>query len=330
MGFSMKFMTVIPRGKDRYAAFPTFTEFDNKIYIFYREGIKSDFQCHGLYGKVKCFIVEKSVVRNLLNSEEEDAVYRFGKEFVLFEGENELDAIVSRPEKNLYTLATRSYVKGKKGSTYISVSDIPEFSERREVVVSGVLWLVLYGKCFKHNNGYIFSAYGVLNGEKDTKPLILYTENFVKWELFSYITIHKAGAVLNESSILCDGESYRIFIREDSEPYGIWCSTSQDLRKWTFPEKLLSAAHAPMALYLKEKVYLAYRKLITKEESGIALRINDNTKSDIHIIDTYRGSPYDGGYSDIGIIDNFLLIFYYLGNEGGEPFIKLAYEKIDI
>jgi len=71
---------------------------------------------------------------------------------------------------------------------------------------------------------------------------------------------------------------------------------------------------------LNNDIYLTFRDLISEKKTGISLI--STSKLYKTLIDLYEGSPYDGGYSDIGIINGDLFIIYYMGNKKGEPYIK--------
>jgi len=61
MRLNIVIRTIMPQIEGVYSSFPTITEYDNKLYIFYHQGIKSGMQCHGVGGKVKCFEIEKGL-----------------------------------------------------------------------------------------------------------------------------------------------------------------------------------------------------------------------------------------------------------------------------
>jgi len=250
-----------------------------------------------------------------------ETLYKLGKDYFVFESENEIDAIVSKLDKNIFSLGTRTYVKGKPGKTYISFSDKPVFKDRYEAKVKGVNGFAFYGKAFKWEAGYVFLAYGRLMEDTFSRPLLLITDDCSSWDLLSYLPSNLNGTILNESSVVFDGERYFTFTREDSEPFGIWYSMSDELQKWSFPKKLVSSAHAPMSIHENGIIYLTFRDLVSAELSSVSLYILFRNSERL-TIDTYEGNPYDGGYTDICVIDNDVYITYYLGNEEGEPFIK--------
>ncbi len=322
--------TLVPQIKDSYSSFPTFTEHDNRIFVFYRQGIKSDAQIHGVHGRVKCFEIDKGLCLNQFENNKIESLYELGKDYTIFEGKNEIDAIVSRLEDNVFSLSTRIYIKKQPMETYVSFSDVPYFKERKEIIIRGAEWIVFYGKAFKWEQGYVFPAYGELSELEGERPLLLITDDFSSWEVLSYLPGNFYGFTLNESSIVFDGEKYFIFMREETKPFaadtesfGIWYSTSNDLQKWSPPEKLISWAHAPMTVFRNGRIYLTFRELVSDDTTIISL-ISPFSDLDKLIIDTYKGNPYDGGYTDIGIIDERLFVIYYTGNDEGEPYLKIC------
>lgn len=323
----MKIKTLVPHFDNTYSSFPTFTEYEDRIFVFYRQGITSDYQCHGIRGKVRCFEIEKEILMNMPDGKE-DSLYSYGKDYTVFENENEIDAVVSKLDDNVYSLCTRKFMKKQPVETYISFSDSPSFNDRREVNVNGIDWVVFYGKAFKWDQGHVFSAYGEIDSIKGERPMLLITDNFESWELLSYMPDNSRGTILNESSVVFDGKKYTIFMREDEEPFGIWYSTSRNLQDWTAPERLLSSAHAPMAVYENEKIYLAFRELVSNSAGAVSL-MSPFAGRNILNLDKYEGNPYDGGYADISIIDNRLLAVYYFGNEIGEPYLKCCVVERD-
>jgi len=318
--------TVIPRREKTYSSFPTLATNGDRVYVFFRQGRTSNRQCHGVDGVVKCFEIEKEVLLRALGDDRVTSLFDLGRETTVFgsAGANEIDAIVSRPQENVYTLATRLYNPPQLLKSYISFSDTPCFQERTEVRVKGVRWLVFYGKAFRSPAGYVFPAYGALEGEGFSRPLLLVTDNGESWDVLSWLPSNLEGhIILNESSVVHDGDQYVIFMRRDTPPYGIWYATSFDLQAWSEPQPLLEKAHAPMSLKVGDRLYLTFRDLSDPEVSAVSL-LNPLDGGRKTVIDTYHGDLYDGGYTDLLVIDGYLLIVYYLGNEKAEPEIRLA------
>ncbi len=316
----MKIKTLVPQIKDTYSSFPTFTEHDGKIFVFYRQSVKSDIQCHGIEGKVRCFEIDKELFLKMFENDNEADLYSFGKDYTVFESENEIDAIVSRLGENTFSLCTRTFMKNLPVRTYISVSDTPHFKERHEVKIKGAEWMVFYGKAFKWDQGFVFPAYGDLKGER---PMLLITDDFRSWDVLSLLPANLSGMALNESSVVFDSEKYIIFMREDTGSFGIWYSTSHDLQSWTAPEKLISFAQAPMSVCRNGRIFLTFREFLDEDKAAVSL-MSPFSDTGVLTIETYNGDPYDGGYTDIGFIDDRMFIVYYTGNECGEPYLRIC------
>lgn len=310
---------VIPQSENMYASFPTFTEYDGKIFIFYRQGTKNIKKCHGTGGKVKCFEADKELFLGSFSNKSPESMYASGNDYIIFEKGNEFDAIVSRLGKDEFSLATRTYLN-RQMKTYMSFSDKPVFKDRCEVKIKGVKWLVFYGKGLKWKEGFVFPAYGCLKSENVDRPFIIITNDFSNFELLSYLPSNINGPVLNESSIIYDGVKYAIFMREETFPRGIWYAQSEDLQKWDSFERFLSFAHAPMAIFNNNELYISFRDLLSNEKTGISLISPQNNYK--ILMDVYEGSEYDGGYTDIAVIDGNVFVLYYIGNKEGEPYIK--------
>ena len=77
-----------------------------------------------------------------------------------------------------------------------------------------------------------------------------------------------------------------------------------------------------MALTHENRILLSWRHIHGKAKAATAL--SDPFDGPGRDLETYEGSIYDGGYSDLGIVDGSLLVFYYQGNHRGEPFIRCA------
>ncbi|MBM7866147.1 hypothetical protein GTO89_05685 [Heliobacterium gestii] len=346
--------TLVPRQRNRYSAFPTFTEHRDRVYIFYRQGVTSARQCHGVDGTVRCLRLDKGEFLERMHADRGEGFVDVGEDKVVFRSENEIDAIVSRLDEDLFTLCTRTYLRGRICPAFVSVADEPRFTERCAVELKGVEWIVFYGKAIKSPTGCIFPAYGILKGETFTRPLVIVTDDFEHWDVLSYLPSNIDGAVLNESTIVFDGSRYRMFSRQDSAPFGIWLADSDDLQRWSKPIRIFSKAHAPMAVSLPEGIALAYRDLREKRKSAVAIRLlraNEGWEQEVCssngsagenqgddeedaasresgnsglTLDMYEGNPYDGGYTDLAVVDDDLVVVYYQGNEDGEPSIKAA------
>ncbi len=310
---------IIPRRYAAYPSFPTFVEHEGRLFVFYRQGEKSVGKCHGLNGKVCYLEFETEVFLRAFQSEPEADIARYGGEQVVFAEGNEFDAIVSRLGDNLFSLATRSYDQHNIMHTFLSISDSPGFERRREITVPGVRWLAFYGKALACDTGFVFPAYGCVDAERTERPLLIHTDDFQRFDLLAALPTNIDDAVLNESSLVRTEDGFVMFMRDDTFPFGIWYSFSHDLVGWEKPTRLCFFAHAPMAITFGETLYLAYRDLLSANETGITLL--DPAKAETSLVERYRGNPYDGGYTDMAVIDGRLFIIYYAGNEEGEPYI---------
>lgn len=319
----MKQKIIIPRQKNLYSSFPTMTTDDKNLYIFYRQAKTDEDFVHGYYGKVNCFKIEQQAFLEAMRSDKQ-TIFSLGKHETVFSStkQNEIDAIVSKLDKNLYTLVTRQYLPKKLNQPYLSVSNSPTFNERKAIQHPDLQWFVLYGKALKSTEGYIFPAYGSSKSEPGQRPFLLQTDDFTTWSILSTLPLNE-DYILNESSIVFHDGLYTIFMRDNKLPFGIWHAESKDLKQWTKPTKLITHAHAPITLLHNGKLFLTYRDLSVNKKWLTSL-IEPFTSKQKIILDQYEGNPYDGGYSDLIVIKDQLICVYYSGNEDGEPEIKCS------
>ena len=319
--------TIVEHKEGIYSAFPTFVVYQDHIYIYFRQGRTSNAQVHGLHGVVKRLKIPVSDYLKAHLDPFNQPLSHLGTERTVFAAENELDAIVARLGTDLFALCTRDNIVNSHNTCFISFNNEPEFYEREPVKVKGVNHHTFYGKPIKTPLGYVFTAYGVLKDGLQ-RPLLFVTDTR-HWDLLSYLPTMLNGNRLNECSLTRYHGGWVIFLREDDPPFGIWYSTSHNLQEWSRPQKLINSAHAPMALATEDGILLTHRWLIKENLSATVLRrpFEENTPL---VIERYHGSPYDGGYTDLGFIEGWLNIVYYQGNPQGEPFIRsclLKYEK---
>lgn len=315
--------TIIPRQQQTYSSFPTFITHGDDLYLFYRQGKTDKTFVHGYKGIVNCWKISKKRLIDAFNSDQ-SIIFDKGLHTTIFENRelNELDSIVSKLDDNFYSLVTRMYLPRKLNQPYISFSSTPNFKERKKIKVPGTQWLVLYGKGLKTNEGYVFPAYGSLKKEPGERVILIQTDDLGdSWSILSYLPLNRKEYILNESSIVYDGKQYSIFMRSNKLPFAIWYSQSKDLKEWTTPQKLVDKGHAPMAIMQNERMIMSYRDLSIKNQHATSI-MNPFTDESITRLDTYIGNLYDGGYSDLGIIDNHLFVTYYSGNQMAEPYIK--------
>lgn len=307
--------TIVEEKKQLYSSFPTMSVCKDYLAIFYRQGVVDTKNPHGFCGKVKCIKVKLSDLENFFNKNNPINI----QENIVFESQNELDAIVSQLNDNLYTLGCRVFVKDKINDVFLSVSCDCNFKERQKVSAKDVNLAAFYGKALSTKSYYIFSAYGTLKGETFTRPLFIATKDFSHFELFSYLDSSK-DLMLNETSVTKIGNVYIAFSRKDTYPnYALYYSTSKDLTNWDKPKKLLDFALAPMAINVNGTIFISFR-----DNSGNTNKISIiNTKTlEKKVIDSYNGSLFDGGYTDLTYINGYIYVVYYTNNQA--PFIKMA------
>lgn len=278
---------------------------------------------HGLNGKVLRLKIKISDLEKIFRDKIELPLLEFADTRLVFSAENELDAIVSRLGKNLFSLCTRNHVHGVLNECYVSFSNEPEFIEREPVKIKDIFLHAFYGKAFKSSYGYVFPAYGAFKKDGEQRPVLLVTDT-EKWDILSFLPArNKEGRRLNECSVVCYENRWHMFIREDEPPYGIWWAESDDLVNWTEPERLIIKAHAPMGIRVGKEVLIGFRYLMDKELYAVGFLYPFCENRMIHIVDTYRGNMFDGGYCDLGVVNGKVLMIYYIGNEEASPFIKL-------
>jgi hypothetical protein len=314
---------VVPYRKGIYASFPTFVEHRGFLFVYYREGIANTAYAHGLNGKVLRLKIKVSDLERIIKEKTDAHLWDLAEKKITFNAENELDSIVSKLDENLFSLCTRNYIHGVLNQCYVSFNDEPEFSEREPVSIKGVSIHAFYGKSFKSPHGYVFPAYGAFEKDGEQRPLLLVTDT-KKWDVLSFLPAkNKRNRRLNECSVVHYKNQWHIFIREDEPPYGIWWSVSDDLVNWTEPEKIVDKAHAPMGMVLGDEIIVAFRYLMDDRLHAVGYVYPFCKSRIVHIVDTYRGNMFDGGYCDLGVVNNKVLVVYYLGNEEASPYIKM-------
>ena len=313
--------TIVGRQSDRYAAFPTFTHDAQHIYLFYRQGQRGDPCTHGRKGRVIRRVIDKSVFLKAFREGSETDLTVMGEERVLFDQDNEMDAIVSKLNDNTWALATRTFSPpDNRMTTYFSLASQPDFNQRHPVRVPGVKWLVFFGKGFAWQGDWVFPAYGGLDEDTLYRPLLLATRDGISWRCLAYLPSPIDGVGLNECSVAELNGVWHMFMRCDHKQFGIWHATSSDLVTWSKSRQLFSAAQAPMALAVDGRILLTYRRIIGEDSAASSLL--DPFDGESIDLETYAGNIYDGGYTDPGMVDGKLCIFYYQGNDVGEPFIR--------
>lgn len=314
--------TLIPRRKDAYAAFPTFVTWGAQVCLFYRKGITATATPHGKAGAVYCRIFDKSAFLAAFEPGNKNRIFPVGEESVIFSEGNEMDSIVSNPTPGCFALATRNYDSNKKMRTYLSLEKEPHFPRRNLVQLNELEWLAFFGKSMFFEGRYIFTAYGSLHGESFGRPLVLACNDRMDWELLAALpSWWDHQTILNESTLVRIGDLFHLVMRQDMPPFGLWHATSPNLRVWSQPEPLCQKAQAPMAISLNNRLLISYRLILDEDRATTALWLPFEKREPLQL-DPYQGNIYDGGYSDIGLIDGNLFVIYYHGNPQREPFIK--------
>ena len=314
---------LIKQRNSYYLAFPSFITVGGWFHLFFRETETLKIGTHGGYGVVKRWSVPiQDLVAHLKSVS--DYVLEGLEPETVFKNDNEMDAIVSQLETDLFCLATRTFNAQGAMKTFLSVGEDLNFSTRQEVRVKGVDWMAFYGKPVSAEKGYFFTAYGGLTGECFSRPLILRTVDFRSWELFSALSSPHADMILNESSLVLTKKGYFIFTRQDSRPFGIWYSQSEDLKSWSPYTEITSSGHAPIAICQDNDIYIGYRSIESEERASMGLiRFSDQRMTQL---DQYCGNIFDGAYCDIGLINDCFAVVYYMEDlmgSTGSPTLKI-------
>ncbi|OSS42966.1 hypothetical protein DESAMIL20_74 [Desulfurella amilsii] len=307
--------TIVKEELRLYSSFPTMSICRDYLAIFYRQGVVDHTNPHGFYGKVQCIKIKLSELERFFDQNNPINI----QESQLFESQNELDAIVSKLNDNLYTLGTRIFVRNKINDVFLSVSENCNFKHRQKVSVKDINLAAFYGKALIVNSYYIFSAYGALKGENFTRPLFIATKDFSHFELFSYLDSSK-DLMLNETSVAKASDVYIAFSRKDTYPnYALYYSTSKDFINWDKPKKFTDFALAPMAIDVNGIIFVSFRDNEGNTNKISIINVKTHEKK---VIDTYKGSLFDGGYTDLAFINGYIYIVYYTNNQA--PFIKMT------
>lgn len=317
--------TLVSQKEGEYAAFPTFTSYQNKLYLFYRRGYRSRLGTHGKGGQVMLSIFDHDHFLEKFDHAEPDALARHQAAIPIFQVGNEHDAVVSNLGEAGFTLATRTFTRADErylNDTYLSKASRPEFARRQPVVLPTWKFVNFYGKAFLHNGSILMPAYGFGGSNPQTYAFLVSTPDGIRFREHALIFKRRPDLMLNETSIVHYQGKYHAFLRRDDKPYGIWHSSSEDTLHWEEPKQLIEAAHAPMADVGPDGTCrLIFRLILGPDEAATAI-MEPFTNPTPQIIETYQGSIFDGGYGDIGWIGNRLFVIYYHGNREGEPFIR--------
>lgn len=309
----IKNISLIPQQNGIYNSFPTVVMYNHILYLFYRRGKANRRTCyHGSQGVV-C-LTKIPLSQNKINCEEV-------RHDILFRNGNEIDAIASNPVEGIYCLSTRLWQK--KPIAYLSVNNEPSFVDRVQVTVKGCHGLVLYGKVIAYDDIYYIPAYGFLGKNENVQPLLLCTTDFIQFDLHCVLP-EKNDVILSETSIVrikSDSKIvFRAYCRQNNYPYGLLYCESDNMQEWSPLKRLNYFAHAPQSIATEDNHLVLYRELIETHKSSLSLYNNGNNS--FQRLDEYSGFAYDGGYGDLIQHNNILHIFYYKGNDEGEPGIE--------
>lgn len=323
----MRILRAAQRG--RYASFPTVHVDDQYVRVFYRLAAKGRTGTHGSAGRVRCLKIDKAHFLEAFSSDHQDSLYDAADDLVyLFGNDNEMDAIASQVTPDAVCLTTRSFAANRVMRNFVSraASFAALCNQRHEVAPpAGVQWFAFYGHAIKASDtSWLFPAYGCLKRREDHQcSFLLRSDSDCRdWQVQEILPSDWQQEV-NECSIVQHAGAWYVFLRQHKPPYGIWMVQSTDGNDWSIPKQLCEAAHAPMALSHKGRLYLGLRHLIAAEEAATAIMLPLEGRS-IHHLDCYHGNVYDGGYCDLALIADRLYAFYYHGNPEGEPELRCA------
>jgi hypothetical protein len=290
-----------------------------------RSGAVSNRQTHGIAGKV------------LLYSADVKAPDRWISHGSLFETSpdgtrNELDAILSAPETDLFFLATRDYAWKARNDVYLSVGQTPILADRTLLTEISDQYMICFGHIRKASNGnLLMSGYCGFNDEPSGTPVLLESTNRGRaWSLRAKVSSStKVGTRLTEYSLGYLGDTnWTALIRSETPPFNLYRTESRDNgRCWSHPEKTELCGQAPMILDAASvHGHLVIYRDLSETEPGVAIGLSlDKGVSWRRIgqLTSYKGSIYDGGYGDLVQLDaNRFLAVYYLCDEDNSPWIE--------
>ena len=338
--------TLVPRRENQYSAFPTFAVHRDQLFVFFRQGVKGRWGTHGHGGQVKRLQFDLDTFEAACDDPEREEIGALAVESHVYgeKGRNEMDAIVSDLGAGLFCLATRNFDREKRMRCFVGFSRDLNFDDRIEIAVPGVHWFAFYGKALRVGDELVFPAYGGLDGNDHMQALLISVpvdrrDDPAAWGLLSAIPNGSRGNELNESSLVRAGDRFHLFSRAHRQPFALWHATSTDLDRWSEPQVIIRDAHAPMAIRWRNRVCVSYRYLYRATESEedassqapsaatcLEWPFDDRP---IVTIESFPGSIYDGGYSDLGPVRDRLLLVYYQGNAQGEPYLRCWLQEPD-
>ena len=204
-----------------YNAFPTIVRIDNKVILAYRSGrTTNDGTVHGCNGKV------------MLTAADIDCLHTWETSIQLFQGGNELDAILSGPFDGKVFLGTRVFTKGKGGDAFlscISVEELSDFSklhdiQRKSFRLIADRFIACYGHIQSTSSGrLLMPGYGkAFESAKIHSPLLLASDDGgITWRWYTklFVSEHGAAALSEFSMNGLKNSCWEALIRDETQPF---------------------------------------------------------------------------------------------------------------
>lgn len=324
MNIEQRFV-VIKKKLGRYHGFPTLVRQGRKLWLACRSGTASPHQAHGIQGKVLLFSADLSTPGQWKAQ---------GSLFVPPTGStgNELDAILSMPEPDLFFLATRDYERNVRNDVYLSRGHQAALTERQLLTNLSDHYAICFGHIRRTFTGeLLMPGYCGFSDEPSGTPVLLVSKNRGRtWSLRSKVANStKVGTRLTEYSIGYLGKtSWTALIRNETPPFHLYRTESDDDgRSWTFPKKTKLCGHAPMILDCEAVGgHLVLYRDLSETDPGVAIGTSSNkgvSWKRIGRLVSYSGGIYDGGYGDLVQLDQKrILAVYYICDEDASPWIE--------
>ena len=324
--------SILEKEKGHYHSFPTLVRQQNQLWLACRSGSVSGRQVHGVDGKV------------LLFSADVARPDRWISHGPLFEPSpdgtrNELDAILSAPETNLFFLATRDYVWKERNDVYLSMGPTPILTERKLLTEISEQHAICFGHIRNTVSGdLLLPGYCGFSDEPSGTPVLLVSHDRGRtWTLRSKVASSaNVGTRLTEYSLGHLGNSsWTALLRNETPPFNLYRTESHDDgRSWSTPEKSAMCGHAPMILDVESgHGHLVLYRDLSETDPGVAVGLSLDKGAlweRSGRIATYTGSIYDGGYGDLVQLEkNCYLAVYYLCDEDALPWIEGAVFSIE-
>jgi hypothetical protein len=324
--------SILEKEKGRYHSFPTLVRQQDQLWLACRSGSVSGRQAHGVDGKV------------LLFSAEVTRLDRWISHGSLFEPSadgtrNELDAILSAPETNLFFLATRDYAWKERNDVYLSRGRTPVLINRRLLTNISDQYAICFGHIRKTGNGdLLMPGYCGFSDEPSGTPVLLVSNDRGRtWTFRSKVASSAGvGTRLTEYALGHLGSSnWTALIRNETPPFNLYRTESHDDgRSWSDPKKTELCGHAPMILESESgHGHLVLYRDLGETDPGVAVGLSLDKGAlweRSGRIATYTGSIYDGGYGDLVQLEkNLYLAVYYLCDEDASPWIEGAVFSIE-